>query len=95
MPPVGLFLLLVAAAIVYFYRYMSLMSLVGTLTGAILVWALVVSGRVPFAFGIWGIIATSIILVSHRENLQRLRNGTEPKIGQGGQRRTSPGNVNP
>jgi glycerol-3-phosphate acyltransferase PlsY len=95
MPPVGLFLLLLAVALVYVYRYMSLMSVVSTPAGAILVWALVISGRVPFAYGVWGLIATAIILLAHRENIQRLRSGTEPKIGQGGRRRTSPGNANP
>jgi glycerol-3-phosphate acyltransferase PlsY len=74
---------------------MSLGSLIATATGAILVWALVIGGRLPVAYGIWGIIATMIIVSCHRENLRRLRNGTEPKIGEGGHRRTSPGSASP
>jgi acyl phosphate:glycerol-3-phosphate acyltransferase len=95
MPPVGFILLLISIALVCVYRYMSLMSVAGAPTGAVLVWALVIGGREPVAYGFWALIATTIILVSHRENLQRLRNGTEPKIGEGGQRRTSPGNASP
>lgn len=95
MPQIGLFLILVAGALVYVYRYMSLGSVVSTPTGAVLVWVLVIAGRLPVAYGIWGIIATAIILTCHRQNLRRLRNGTEPKIGEGGRRRTSPGNVSP
>lgn len=94
MPPVGLFLLVLAVALVYISRYMSLTSVVGTTTGAILVWALVGGGRVPIAYGLWGLIASAIILLSHRENIRRLRNGTEPKIGEGGRRRASPGSAN-
>jgi glycerol-3-phosphate acyltransferase PlsY len=84
MPPVALFLLLVAAALAYAYRYMSVVSVVGTPIGAILIWALVAAGRVPLAYGVWGLIATTIIVVCHRDNLRRLRAGTEPKIGDGG-----------
>jgi acyl phosphate:glycerol-3-phosphate acyltransferase len=94
-PAVALVLAVVALAVIYLFRYMSLMSLVGTLTGAVIFWSLVVTGRAPIAFAAWAVIAPAIILVSHRENLRRLRNGTEPKIGEGGRRRPSPGNVNP
>ncbi len=93
--PVGLFLLCLAAALVAIWRYMSLMSLLGTPTGMIVVWALALSGREPTAYGVWGTIATVIILLAHRENIRRLLNGTEPKIGQPAQRRPSPGSANP
>ncbi len=95
MPPVGLFLLLLAIALVYVSRYMSLMSVIGTPTGMIVVWALVAGGRVPLAYGVWGTIATAIILMAHRENIRRLRSGTEPKIGEAGRPRPRPGGANP
>lgn len=95
MPPLGVFLILFGAALVYVFRYVSLMSVVGTPTGAVLVWVLVLAGRVPLAYGVWGLIATTLILALHRGNIQRLRSGAEPKIGQGGQRRTRPGSANP
>lgn len=95
MPPVAVFLLLIAAATMYIYRYVSLTSMVATPAAAVLVWVLIALGREPAAYGIWGTAATILILVLHRENIQRLRNGSEPKVGQGGHRRTRPGSANP
>ncbi len=37
------------------------------------------------------IVAATLIAVLHRDNIQRLRAGTEPKFGQGGQRRPGHG----
>jgi glycerol-3-phosphate acyltransferase PlsY len=93
--PVGVFLLVLAVILVAIWRYMSLMSVLGTPTGMVVVWALALSGREPIAYGIWGTIATAIILLAHRENIRRLLNGTEPKIGQPAQRRPSPRRANP
>ena len=95
MPGVALALLAVAAALVLAYRYVSVASIVGTPTGALLVWILVLTHREPVAHGLWALIATALILVAHRDNIRRLRNGTEPKIGHGGQRRPHAGNANP
>jgi acyl phosphate:glycerol-3-phosphate acyltransferase len=92
-PPVGLALLLVGVAVVYMYRYVSLMSILGAPTGALLVWILVGLGREPLAYGIWSLLAAALILILHRDNIARLRNGTEPKIGEGGRRRPFPGNT--
>jgi acyl phosphate:glycerol-3-phosphate acyltransferase len=94
MPQVALFLLLAAAAIAYAWRYMSLVSVLSTLSGAVLVFALAIAGRVPAAYVFWAIAAPAIIVVTHLDNLRRLRAGTEPKIGHGGTRRTSPGSAN-
>jgi acyl phosphate:glycerol-3-phosphate acyltransferase len=94
MPALGVGLLVIAAVLAYAYRYMSLVSVVGTCAGAAIVWFLIFAGRLPAAYGVWGLLASAIIVAGHRDNLQRLRNGTEPKIGQGGQRRSSPGNAN-
>jgi glycerol-3-phosphate acyltransferase PlsY len=95
MPPVALALLGVAAVLALVYRYMSVASIVGAPTGALIVWALILTGREPVAYGIWGLVASALILLLHRDNLRRLRNGTEPKIGHGGRRRASAGNAHP
>jgi glycerol-3-phosphate acyltransferase PlsY len=95
MPPVAVFLLLFGGALVYVYRYVSLTSVVGTPTGAALIWILVAAGRVPPAYGVWGAVAAILILALHSENIRRLRRGTEPKLGRGGQRRARPGSANP
>ena len=92
-PPVGLALLVLGAVLLYIYRYVSLTSILTTLTGAILVWLLVILGRAPRSYSVWASVAAPLIVILHRDNLERLRNGTEPKIGQGAKPRTSPGNT--
>lgn len=94
MPPIGLLIVVIATALLYVYRYVSLASIVATPTAAVVVWLLIVLRNAPLAYGVWGTIATVLILVLHRDNIARLRDGTEPKIGQGGQRRTRPGQAN-
>jgi glycerol-3-phosphate acyltransferase PlsY len=79
-------LLAVAVAIVLVFRYMSLMSVVTVLMGGAAFLGLALAGIVPYAFAIFGGIASALVLFRHRENIQRLLAGTEPKIGQGGER---------
>jgi glycerol-3-phosphate acyltransferase PlsY len=80
-------LLAAAVAIVLTFRYMSLMSVTTVLMGGVAFLGLAVAGIVPYAFAIFGGVASALVLLQHRENIQRLLTGTEPKIGEGGQRR--------
>jgi glycerol-3-phosphate acyltransferase PlsY len=80
-------LLAVAVAIVLTFRYMSLMSVLTVLMGGGCFLGLALAGIVPYAFAIFGGIASALVLLQHRENIQRLLAGTEPKIGQRAQRR--------
>jgi glycerol-3-phosphate acyltransferase PlsY len=79
-------LLAVAVAIVLVFRYMSLMSVTTVLMGGVAFLGLALAGIVPYAFAIFGGIASALVLFRHRENIRRLLAGTEPKIGQGGER---------
>jgi glycerol-3-phosphate acyltransferase PlsY len=79
-------LLAVAVAIVLVFRYMSLMSVITVLMGGAAFLGLALAGIVPYAFAIFGGIASALVLFRHRENIRRLLAGTEPKIGQGGER---------
>ena len=45
------------------------------------------TGRQPWAYAIYTMIGAAIVIILHRENIQRLLNGTEPKIGRGGTQR--------
>ena len=56
--------------------------------------ALALAGRVPGAYAAFGLIAATMIVALHRDNIQRLRDGTEPKFGKGGQRRSGPDAAN-
>lgn len=44
-------------------------------------------GVQPWAYAVYATIAAAMVIVLHRENIQRLLNGTEPKIGRGGTQR--------
>ena len=69
-------------------RYSSLGSLTGTLAGAIYLLYLIITGRKPPSYLIQALIPPLLILVTHRENIQRLLAGTERKLAQGVEKRT-------
>lgn len=71
-------------------RIMSLMS-VGTapVLAAVFI-ALAAADVHPWAYAVYAIAAAALLLVEHRENIRRLLAGTEPKLGQGGERRAAP-----
>ena len=45
------------------------------------------TGQQPWAYAAYAVVAAAIVLVLHRENIERLLNGTEPRIGRGGAQR--------
>ncbi len=77
LPCLALFLLIVALS-----RYMSLGSIIGSATAAIVMIPLFILGIEPLAFLIYTILAAGLIIFRHRDNIARLRAGTEPKIGE-------------
>ena len=73
--------LLSGAVLIAATRYVSLGSMVGACVGgALMVRKAAQTGQVAYAA--WGIVVAGFIVVSHRDNLQRLLDGTERKIGQ-------------
>ncbi|MBZ0158890.1 glycerol-3-phosphate 1-O-acyltransferase PlsY [Candidatus Methylomirabilis sp.] len=68
------------------FRYSSLAALVAGIASPVLVWAL--DGRPPYV-GVTTVICC-VILIRHRENLERLMAGKEGKIGQKPQRADLP-----
>jgi glycerol-3-phosphate acyltransferase PlsY len=73
--------------IVLAFRYMSLMSLVTVPAGALVLMALALAGQAPWAYVVFGGVASSLVLLRHMGNIRRLLTGTEPKLGQGGELR--------
>lgn len=77
---------LVAAIILATTRYVSLMSTVGTaVAGAVLVAAWLFFDE-PGATALFAAGAVALIEFTHLPNIRRLLAGTEPRIGQGGDR---------
>jgi glycerol-3-phosphate acyltransferase PlsY len=85
-PLVSLLFPLIGAAVVIPTRYVSLMSIVGTPAAALIVAGLAAAGWLPFQFALYGLFVSAIILYMHIPNMKRLLRGTEPRIGQGGDR---------
>ncbi|MFA7296492.1 MAG: glycerol-3-phosphate 1-O-acyltransferase PlsY [Dehalococcoidia bacterium] len=76
--------ILTGLAILAVTRYVSLMSMLGTALGlGVMAW-LVMVGRMPAEYLVFGVIVTLSVELNHLSNLRRLLSGTEPKLGQGG-----------
>ena len=87
MPLLGPLMPFIGGIILIPFRYVSLMSVLGTVVTALIIFALAATDRVPNAYAVYAAAAATLIVILHRDNIVRLRAGTEPKIGQGGGRR--------
>jgi glycerol-3-phosphate acyltransferase PlsY len=95
--PLSLGLVVLSILIVLTFRYMSLMSVTTIPVGSAVLVGLAIAGRSSLAYGVFGLLATLLVLFRHRDNIRRLVAGQEPKIGRGGRRRPqrSPQRVRP
>ena len=86
-PIAALALLPVAIGLVAVTRIMSLMSvgLAPVLAGVFV--TLAALDMQPWAYAGYAVVSAGMLLVLHRENISRLLAGTEPRIGEGGDRR--------
>ncbi len=62
-------------------RYISLGSVVGVVTGALTILALALAGVNSTTYMVYGFIACAIIVWQHRDNIQRIRDGNERRLG--------------
>ncbi len=78
-------LMLIAFAIglifVALTRYVSLGSVIGAILGGLLMCGLAYTQSDP-AWALWGILIGGFIVVAHKDNIERLRAGTERKLGE-------------
>ncbi len=79
----------VAGAVVASTRMMSVMSITMAPTLAALFVVLAAMGISPWAWAAYAVPAAGLIVWKHRGNISRLRAGTEPRIGRGGERRAA------
>ena len=68
-------------AITALSRYISLGSVVGVVIGALAIVALSLSGVNSTTYMVYGFIASAIIVWQHRDNIQRIRDGNERRLG--------------
>lgn len=76
MPDVTGILLLIFLAIVYFTRYVSL----GSISVACLLPLLSLAMGKPWSYIAVAVLISALVIYHHRENIERLRNGSEAKI---------------
>jgi glycerol-3-phosphate acyltransferase PlsY len=74
-------------AIIALTRYVSLASIMGSLSAVVAMAVFLGLDRVPWEYLVYigGVVA--LIIFQHRDNISRLRSGTESKLGQKGERR--------
>jgi glycerol-3-phosphate acyltransferase PlsY len=77
MPRELLIMLVVFLVIVALLRYVSL----GSITVAVLLPVLALAMKEPFELLMLCLLMATLVVYRHRENIQRLRSGTEPKLG--------------
>jgi glycerol-3-phosphate acyltransferase PlsY len=63
------------------------MSISGAVLATAVLIGLAAAGLLPAAYAVYAGLTGALVIVLHRENIQRLLAGTEPKIGRGGDRR--------
>lgn len=80
-PPV-LIVVPVVLLIIWQTRYVSLGSLIGAVLAVLLAAGFAVAGQLPWASVVAIFAMAAIIIVRHRENIDRLRTGSERKLGQ-------------
>lgn len=68
-------------ALIAVTRYVSLGSVVGAAVGALLMCLVAYIHSDP-AWALWGLLVGGFIVLAHKDNIERLRAGTERKLGE-------------
>jgi glycerol-3-phosphate acyltransferase PlsY len=79
--PAAIGLVVLLLFIIAVTRYASLSSLIVITLMPIILLVLGVSGTLPLAYAIYGLLAWVIIVFAHRPNIRRLFQGTERRLG--------------
>lgn len=90
-PLAALAVLVFALVVLAMFRYASLMSVVGVFVGFLVIVGLVLADRAAQAYLLFALLTMLAVEFNHIANIKRLLAGTEPKLGQGGQRRDPSG----
>ncbi|MGE5618956.1 MAG: glycerol-3-phosphate 1-O-acyltransferase PlsY [Sphingomonadaceae bacterium] len=72
----------IGIAIIAWSRYVSLGSVLGSCTVPFAMLLLVLLLGQPLPHLLFGLLGAAFVILSHRDNIQRLLNGTERKLGQ-------------
>ena len=81
-PPVLLLLLYFGALAIWLTRYVSLASILGSALAPAFFLLFYLRGDVPLAYLLYSVAGALLIIVAHKDNIERLRAGTEARLGQ-------------
>ena len=68
--------------IILISRYLSLGSVLGLLVTCLATLGLVLAGVYSSGYIVYAFLGSAVIIWQHRDNIQRIRNGTERRLGQ-------------
>jgi glycerol-3-phosphate acyltransferase PlsY len=74
--------MLVGVPLIAVTRYVSLGSVSAAVLGCLSLIIMSTLGHLPLSYIWFGAIGSVLVVVRHRENIQRLLSGTERKLGQ-------------
>jgi len=74
-------------ALIALTRYVSLASIMGSLSAVVAMAVFMGMDRVPWEYLVYIVVVVALIIFQHRDNISRLLSGTESKLGQKGERR--------
>ena len=77
----------VGVGLVAYTRIVSVMSVGMAPVLAIVFVVLAATGFHPWAYAVYAVIAAVMVIALHRENIERLIAGTEPRLGEGAKQR--------
>jgi glycerol-3-phosphate acyltransferase PlsY len=81
-PPAMVLCVAVGGVVIALSRFVSLGSLVGVVIAALAILTFVALGQEPPPYAAFAIVGAAVIILQHRDNIERLRAGTERKLGQ-------------
>lgn len=86
-PYVGAACLVIGVGVILLSRYVSVGSMAGAASSIVILAPLVSTDHEPVEYLAYGGAVTLLIVWRHRDNIRRLRAGTERKLGQRGEKR--------
>jgi len=86
-PLTGVAGIVIFSSLIALTRYVSLASIMGSLSAVVAMAVFMGLDRVPWEYLVYIAVVVALIIYQHRDNISRLLSGTESKLGQKGERR--------
>ncbi|GBD11243.1 Glycerol-3-phosphate acyltransferase [bacterium HR23] len=81
-PPAGAIATLLGVSAIARTRYVSVGSMLGAVSGGLSLVGFALAGATPLPDALYGVVGAFLVVWAHRSNIQRLRAGTEHRLGE-------------